>query len=128
MPSLPICVSSYHFGPSWSEVAVQLPDKLSGSEISDNSSGIKSVSTHPITFYKFTSIQVVSRLKNNFCSSCAEVEIVIGNIDFVQLLHEITSRQFGERGGTWVFHLFPNWEQVGSKVFSKSLVPKLGTS
>ena len=45
MPCLPICVSSYHFGPSWSEVAVQLPDKLSGSEISDNSSGIKSVST-----------------------------------------------------------------------------------
>ena len=38
---LPICISTYHFGPSWSDVTPQLPDKLSESEISANSSGIK---------------------------------------------------------------------------------------
>lgn len=46
------CNAHYFFGPSWSEVAEQLPDKLSGSEIPVNSSGIK----------------------NDFCSIWAEVK------------------------------------------------------
>ena len=40
LPCLLLCISLYHFGPSGSEVAEQLSDKLSGSEISDNSSEI----------------------------------------------------------------------------------------
>ena len=58
LPCLPICVSSYHFGPSWSEVAEQLPDKLSGSGISDNSSGIKN---------DFYSICVEVKYSNSLC-------------------------------------------------------------
>ena len=38
---LPICISTYRFGPSWSKVTPQLPDKLSESKIAANSSGIK---------------------------------------------------------------------------------------
>lgn len=38
---LPICISTYYFGPSWSEVTPQLPDELSESEIPDNSSAIR---------------------------------------------------------------------------------------
>lgn len=68
-------ISLYHFGPSWSEVAVQLPDNLSGSKISDNSSGIK-----------ITSAQVEQKLKSS----------VIGS-DFVPSWHEVTFRQLGER-------------------------------
>lgn len=41
LPCLLLCISLYHFGPSGSEVAEQLSDKLSGSAISDNSSEIK---------------------------------------------------------------------------------------
>ena len=51
---LPLCISSYHFEPSWSEVAGQLLDELSESEIAVNSSGIK----------------------NNFWTNCTEVIFV----------------------------------------------------
>ena len=72
---LSICISSYHFEPSWSEVAEQLPDELSKSEIHVNSSGIK----------------------NNFWTNCTEVIFVAIVSGFVPNWHEVTSRQFGER-------------------------------
>ena len=70
-----------HFGPSWSEVTTQLPDKLSESEIPANSSGIK-----------ITSVQVEQKLKLS----------VIG-FDFVAIWHELAPYQIGERCGSCPF-------------------------
>ena len=78
---LPIGISSYHFEPSWSEVAEQLSDELSESEIPANSSGIK----------------------NNFWTNCTEVIFVAIVSGFVPNWHEVTSRQFGERCGIGYF-------------------------
>lgn len=100
-----------HFGPSWSEVAEQLPDKLSESEISANSSGIK----------------------NGFCSTWAEVKSDNSHFQLCANWHEVTSRQLGERC-SWYFtcsqignksarrifqnHLYPSWAQVQKEDFS----------
>ena len=121
-----------HFGPSWSEVTVQLPDKLSKSDISANSSGIKT-----------TSAQLAQKLNS-----------IIFGTGFVQKLHEVISRQIGEKlkltssqmgmkcngmqftcsqignkSGRMIFqnNLCPSWSQVQKRKCKHLLVGKSPT-
>lgn len=87
------CNVQYFFGPSWSEAAEQLPDKLSESEIPAHSSGIK----------------------NNFWTNCTEVIFVAIVSGLIPNWHEVTSRQIGERCGSRPFTYSRFWNKSGRK-------------